>query len=311
MELPDNPLTALPVLIVIVTLLFLPSHLLEHNAEESRTAKPYTFWGHPKKFFLEKLLSLIFPHVVPFHKLCNPLSHKRADYVSGEENEHKSTLREVRSRMDFFDESIMHFATCFRWNRLIKKGKREDFLVGGTVMIPRESNILAEWGFKSAGESPRPDFGEDMPVEIEITCPASAIEGSIEYIDGGQGFQKFKTCKLEDLMLSPSVPIILYYHGGGYAVGSARDSSPYFICSLSKEKSDRNNKAPPLILASVKYRLAPENPFPAGLIDCLSAGKFFLEHYSNVHICGFSAGGNFASVVGMECVRKYPGKLKR
>ena len=134
---------------------------------------------------------------------------------------------------------------------------------------------------------------------------------------GGYGLKKvFKTCKLEDLKLSQSVPIMLYIHGGGFVVGSSRDASPLYMFSLLSQRSKEmkaRDACPPLILASVKYRLAPENPFPAAVIDCLSAAKCVFESFpsSDVHVSGFSAGGNLAAVVGFESVRKYPGRVKR
>jgi hypothetical protein len=314
MEIPEVSFPA--ALVLIGTIAYISFVSYESNIIESKDAKPYTTFGHPKKFFIDKIAGIMFRSFVPFNKLCHPLSHKKDDYRSGKENEHESTLKKIRSRLNIFEENTLHRPSCFLWNRLITKKDSKDFLVGGTVMIPRESNILVEWGLNSAtAKSNGPDFGEDMPVEIEITCPASVIEGNVKFEGRGSGFRKFKTCKLEELKLSPSVPIMLYIHGGGFVVGATRDSSPYLMYSLSSHqaKEQKNDTAPPLILASVKYRLSPENPFPAGLVDCLSAAKYFFEKFptSNIHISGFSAGGNFSSVVGLECVRKYPGRVKR
>jgi hypothetical protein len=213
-----------------------------------------------------------------------------------------------------------HWPSCMLWNRMLRKSNDKDFLVGGTVMVARNSNILSDWGMQKNASSIAKMMDDECPVEVEITCPMSVIQGGITTKEKGFGYDKFKTCKLEDLNLLPAVPIILYFHGGGFALGGARDVFPYFVQSLLSHQRKVNLKdgktvtgIPSIIVASVKYRLCPENPFPAAAIDCLSAAKAFIENFpeTDIHVCGFSAGGNMSTMVGFECVRKFPGRLKR
>jgi epsilon-lactone hydrolase len=76
--------------------------------------------------------------------------------------------------------------------------------------------------------------------------------------------------------------LILYLHGGGYVVGSARTGA---------------NLAAPLArrvgvpAVSLDYRLAPEHPFPAAVEDALAAYKELLEGGRPIAIAGESAGG--------------------
>jgi monoterpene epsilon-lactone hydrolase len=79
--------------------------------------------------------------------------------------------------------------------------------------------------------------------------------------------------------------VILYLHGGGYQIGSARTGA-----NLAAPLSRRTG----LPAVSLDYRLAPENPFPAAVDDALAAYKELLESGRQVVIAGDSAGGGLA-----------------
>lgn len=81
---------------------------------------------------------------------------------------------------------------------------------------------------------------------------------------------------------------ILYFHGGGYCLGSAPDS-----VGLAAEVSRRSGAR----AISVDYRLAPENVFPAAVDDALTAYRALLDTgvpASAVAFVGESAGGGLA-----------------
>lgn len=84
--------------------------------------------------------------------------------------------------------------------------------------------------------------------------------------------------------------ILYFIHGGGFFAGSP-DVVEEFI-KLIVEKTD-------IIAVSVDYRLAPENPYPAGHKDCYSTLKWIYENAEdlggdrkNIFVAGDSAGGN-------------------
>lgn len=88
--------------------------------------------------------------------------------------------------------------------------------------------------------------------------------------------------------------LIIYYHGGGFVFGSL-DSNEGFCRRLANSSGCR--------VLSVDYRLAPENPFPAGVNDAFDAFNWAYEHASDlgiqssrIAVCGDSAGGNLAAV---------------
>ena len=102
--------------------------------------------------------------------------------------------------------------------------------------------------------------------------------------------------------------IILWFHGGGYALGSSSD----FSADETGKAICKNNQ---LYVLYIDYRLAPEYKFPHGLEDCYSS-LYWLAHLEdgclfntrdstlcsqyppvdlkNIIVGGDSAGGNFA-----------------
>ncbi|WP_078549573.1 alpha/beta hydrolase [Litchfieldia alkalitelluris] len=93
------------------------------------------------------------------------------------------------------------------------------------------------------------------------------------------------------------LPVVVFFHGGGFiggTVGAVENS-----CKALAEKAN-------LVVISVDYRLAPEHPFPAGLIDCFDAVTWVYEHAGElgvnrdqIAVCGDSAGGNLATVCAL------------
>lgn len=92
--------------------------------------------------------------------------------------------------------------------------------------------------------------------------------------------------------ISPLAPknqrVILYFHGGGYAIGSVaahRGITAKFV---------KESGLPALLF---DYRLAPEHPFPAALEDSLKAYRRLLEERylpQEIFFIGDSAGGGLA-----------------
>lgn len=95
------------------------------------------------------------------------------------------------------------------------------------------------------------------------------------------------------------LPIIIYFHRGGWVYGSLEESEG--ICRrLSNETGS--------IVAAVDYRLSPEHKFPVPLEDCYDATKWIVENATffkvsgdpkKVIISGESAGGNLAAAVSL------------
>ena len=93
--------------------------------------------------------------------------------------------------------------------------------------------------------------------------------------------------------------VVLYFHGGGYIIGSPRTHRA-MLAHLSRDASAR--------VLSLDYRLAPEHPFPAPVEDSVAAYRWLLsEGYdpARTAVAGDSAGGGLT--VAMMVQTRYVG----
>nr|XP_028587415.1 neutral cholesterol ester hydrolase 1 [Podarcis muralis] len=99
---------------------------------------------------------------------------------------------------------------------------------------------------------------------------------------------------------------VVYIHGGGWALASARGGYYNNLCSIMAESLDA-------VVVSIEYRLVPDFHFPVQFNDVLQATKHFmlpevLARYSvdpsRVAISGDSAGGNLAAAVCQEMTQE-------
>lgn len=85
--------------------------------------------------------------------------------------------------------------------------------------------------------------------------------------------------------------VVLYLHGGGYAMGSINTHRALMsrIAVASKTK-----------VFGIEYRLAPENPFPCAIDDAFKAYNWLLQQgfdNSKIVIAGDSAGGGLTAAL--------------
>ena len=89
-------------------------------------------------------------------------------------------------------------------------------------------------------------------------------------------------------------PSLLYFHGGGYRLGSAASYRAYGS-HLARACSAR--------VLLVDYRLAPEHPFPAAVDDALVAYRWVLGQQPSprrIVVGGDSAGGGLAAALALR-----------
>ena len=79
--------------------------------------------------------------------------------------------------------------------------------------------------------------------------------------------------------------VVLYFHGGGYIIGSPRTHRA-MMAHLSRDSASR--------VLALDYRLAPEHPFPAPVEDSVAAYRWLLAEGfdpARITLGGDSAGG--------------------
>ena len=91
-----------------------------------------------------------------------------------------------------------------------------------------------------------------------------------------------------DVAHTSGTNLLLYLHGGAYAIGSA-ESSVGLASDLARRSGTR--------AVSLDYRLAPEDPYPAALDDAVAAYRALLEDRpaNQIVIAGESAGGGLVA----------------
>jgi acetyl esterase len=97
---------------------------------------------------------------------------------------------------------------------------------------------------------------------------------------------------------SAGAPVLVWFHGGGWVIGSA-EQSLHTARDLAAGAG--------CVVVVPDYRLAPEHPFPAAFDDALAVTRSVVDQAGQVSgdpariaVGGDSAGGNLAAVAALE-----------
>ena len=132
--------------------------------------------------------------------------------------------------------------------------------------------------------------------------PPKVAEVGVRTIPGPAGAIPVRVYAPLGVAPDPAPPLIVFYHGGGWVVGSLTSHDP--------ECRALANAAGAVVMA-VDYRLAPEHKFPAPVEDCWAACRWAAANAaeigadpSRIAVCGDSAGGNLAAVIAQLAARE-------
>jgi len=182
--------------------------------------------------------------------------------------------------------------------------KVRDYIVDG--FLKKEGKQRAEFDAlweKVMDANDRFFRGEDMHGYISKEEQSFLAKYHRYSAETGSNYMKKKNPIPKDVILEPfiadGVPvewqivpnasldkIILYFHGGGFILGSINDHRLFTVMLGGALK---------MRVLSVDYRLAPEHPHPAPLEDSTKAYKWLLAEgfeSKNIILAGDSAGGN-------------------
>src|SRR5215216_1369540 len=127
--------------------------------------------------------------------------------------------------------------------------------------------------------------------ELDALAPKMAFVVD-RYIPSKEADTKIHLRIYDPGVRSKPSPALVFVHGGGWTVGSVDD----FDSSIRRLANSSG-----LLVAAMDYRLAPENPFPAGLNDVIAIVKWIKENGVSIGIDpnrialgGDSAGANLA-----------------
>ena len=117
-----------------------------------------------------------------------------------------------------------------------------------------------------------------------------------------QGGQTLRLDILQPVGAAPH-PVLIYFHGGGFAIGSKRTHRALAAAYASQG----------YLVCNVDYRLAPKHPFPAAIEDACAAWMWATDHVKDyggdrarIGLAGESAGANLALAVTLACCTPRP-----
>lgn len=163
-----------------------------------------------------------------------------------------------------------------RVQRIVNIAKRMDRGTGTHLVDQRRvsANVAARMGSLVMPKGPEPASTTDVDVPVD----GGRIRVRI-HRPAGRGPH----------------PLHVFIHGGGWAIGSLGERDPR--CRQIAAGAN-------CVVASVEYRLAPENAFPTPVEDCYAALLWLVEHAAEhgidperISVGGESAGGNLSAVV--------------
>jgi acetyl esterase len=162
----------------------------------------------------------------------------------------------------------------------------------------RRDEMEALWRFLQEEDAKLPDQSQMTPAQQRVVRDQAAqrFDGDLEPVESVERVHAPGLGGAPDVICDLVTPAdarpgcVVYLHGGGWTFGS--------LISHARVARALANETKTRVLA-VDYRLAPENPFPAPLEDCVAAWRYLVRRAGAervfdgpLAIAGDSAGAN-------------------
>ena len=167
-----------------------------------------------------------------------------------------------------------------------------------TAVDPQVEDYLAQ--LQAAGVPPIQELPHEL-VRANVAAGSEALFGPIDPVASVEELETADGVRVRIYRpagMSGSNPALVYFHGGGWVVGSIDTHD-----GVTRALANRSG----CIVVSVDYRLAPEHPFPAAVDDAWSATRWVISEAAElgidparVAVGGDSSGGNLAAVVALR-----------
>ena len=184
----------------------------------------------------------------------------------------------------------------FTWRRTHTPHGRLDWRAAFSLQL-----LTFNYTFKP---DPRSDFALTLPINLfyplSMLLPAEKVRKleDVSVPAGGRSIAARVYWPDSVAAGDGRLPVIVYYHGGGYVTGSVK-----IFDALTRSISNATRS----IVVSVEYRLAPVHPYPAAVDDAFAALEWVAANVARLEadpaklfVGGDSAGGNLAAVVSLR-----------
>ncbi|MGW1117098.1 alpha/beta hydrolase [Streptomyces tanashiensis] len=172
------------------------------------------------------------------------------------------------------------------WDQLDADAQHAARFIAETLTRPvRELGVKAARKLLATSPPERPLTPLDLVEQLTLPARSGELRARLYHPDG------------TPLSAGPC-PVLLYLHGGGFVLGTLDGVDE--VCRAIAARSG-------WAVLSLEYRLAPENPYPAALDDCLdifawlrrSAPTYGLDPQV-IAVAGDSAGGSLAAALCLK-----------
>ncbi|KAG7348026.1 alpha/beta fold family hydrolase [Nitzschia inconspicua] len=285
---------------------------MENDQEDSNSSEipeAYSNWNNPSFSWSDVILSFLTSYFLDFSALDNQTLDPNSEEAA-------NILDKLRTKLNGMSSGYLGRVAVEKWVKAAGCGRLAEY--SGT--IPVQKDILNKWEILSSDKDDYqlPDCistREHVPVLVRF--PATLM--SAEERDNAKVLDYSGCLEVKELDLTtfaPGVPFMIQFHGGGMIMGTPhRDTFLNATAELVSNFLEENANVadpPDIVTISVDYGLAPELPFPAGIIDALSVVEFLMKDNPNrrLHLMGESAGANLSVVAALESFRRYPGQIR-